>query len=77
MELSDDVFVYGGPRSHRIFPPPTPSGTSVDAAKVDNDVERRLFGLNERAVYEEALKVSSPLVDLYRNSALAFSYFHF
>jgi len=32
-------------------------GTSVNDAKVDNDVEKRLFGLDERAVYEEALKV--------------------
>ncbi|CAN6236338.1 unnamed protein product [Urochloa humidicola] len=53
---TDDVFVYGGPRSHRIFPPPMPSRTSVNDTKVDNDVEKRLFSLDERAVYEEALK---------------------
>jgi len=53
---TDDIFVYGGPRSHRIFPPPMAPGTSVNDAKVDNDVEKRLFGLDERAVYEEALK---------------------
>ncbi|CAO2036618.1 unnamed protein product [Urochloa humidicola] len=53
---TDDVFVYGGPRSHRIFPPSMPSRTSVNDTQVDNDVEKRLFGLNERAVYEEALK---------------------
>ncbi|RLM74922.1 putative ATP-dependent helicase C17A2.12-like [Panicum miliaceum] len=33
----DDVFIYGGPRSHRIFPPPMPSMTSVNDATVDND----------------------------------------
>ncbi|CAL5029860.1 unnamed protein product [Urochloa decumbens] len=53
---TDDVFVYGGPRSHRIFPPPMSSRTSVNDTKVDNDVEKRLFSLDERAVYEEALK---------------------
>jgi len=53
---TDDVFVYGGPRSHRIFPPPMSSRTSVNDAKVDNDVEQRLFGHDESAVYEEALK---------------------
>jgi hypothetical protein len=57
LELSDDVFIYGGSRSHRIFPPPMPSRTSVNDATIDNDVEKRLFGLDERAVYEEALKV--------------------
>jgi hypothetical protein len=34
-----------------------PSRTSVNDATIDNDVEKRLFGLDERAVYEEALKV--------------------
>ncbi|RLM66307.1 putative ATP-dependent helicase C17A2.12-like [Panicum miliaceum] len=53
---TDDVFIYGGSRSHRIFPPPMPSRTSVNDATIDNDVEKRLFGLDERAVYEEALK---------------------
>ncbi|KAJ1272919.1 hypothetical protein BS78_06G239800 [Paspalum vaginatum] len=53
---TDDVFVYGGQRSHRIFPPPMPSLTSVNGTKVDCDVEERLFGSEERAVYEEALK---------------------
>ncbi|WVZ87280.1 hypothetical protein U9M48_033941 [Paspalum notatum var. saurae] len=53
---TDDVFVYGGQRSHRIFPPPMPSLTSVNGTKVDYDVEERLFGSEERAVYEEALK---------------------
>ena len=57
LELSDDIFVYGGPRSHRIFPPPMSSRISVNDAKVDNDVEQRLFGHDESAVYEEALKV--------------------
>jgi len=33
------------------------SRTSVNDAKVDNDVEQRLFGHDESAVYEEALKV--------------------
>lgn len=47
--------MYGGPRPHRIFPPPMPS--SVNDTKVENDVEQRLFGSDERAVYEEALKV--------------------
>ncbi|XP_066349545.1 helicase-like transcription factor CHR28 isoform X2 [Miscanthus floridulus] len=50
----DDIFVYGGPHPHRIFPPPMPS--SVNDTKVENDVEQRLFGSDERAVYEEALK---------------------
>ena len=54
-KLSDDILVYGGPRQHRIFPPPMPS--SVNDTKVENDVEQRLFGSDERAVYEEALKV--------------------
>ena len=54
-KLSDDIFVYGGPHPHRIFPPPMPS--SVNDTKVENDVEQRLFGSDERAVYEEALKV--------------------
>jgi len=43
LELSDDIFVYGGPRSHRIFPPPMAPGTSVNDAKVDNDVEKKAF----------------------------------
>ncbi|AQK46391.1 Putative SNF2-domain/RING finger domain/helicase domain protein [Zea mays] len=50
----DDIFVYGGPRPHRIFPPPMPS--SVNDIKVEYDVEQRLFSSDERAVYEEALK---------------------
>ncbi|RCV35545.1 hypothetical protein SETIT_7G248400v2 [Setaria italica] len=53
---TDDVFVCGGSRSHRIFPPPMPPRTSVNDAKDDDDIEKRLFGLDERAVYEEALK---------------------
>ncbi|XP_062184169.1 helicase-like transcription factor CHR28 isoform X2 [Phragmites australis] len=53
---TDDVYVYGGPRSHRIFPPPMPSMASVNDAEVANDVEKRLFGFNEKVVYEEALQ---------------------
>ncbi|KAL6651979.1 hypothetical protein ACP70R_010904 [Stipagrostis hirtigluma subsp. patula] len=48
--------MFTGPRSHRIFPPSMPSGTSFNGTEVVNDVEKKLFGFNERAVYEEALK---------------------
>ncbi|KAL6844536.1 hypothetical protein ACP4OV_026209 [Aristida adscensionis] len=53
---TDDFHVYGGPRPQRIFPPPVPLMTSFNDAEVVTDVEKRLFGFNERTVYEEALK---------------------
>jgi hypothetical protein len=34
-----------------------PPKTSVNDAKGDDDIEKRLFGCDEKAVYGEALKV--------------------
>uniref|UniRef100_A0A0D9W9X0 RING-type domain-containing protein n=1 Tax=Leersia perrieri TaxID=77586 RepID=A0A0D9W9X0_9ORYZ len=60
---TDGVYAYGGLNSHRIFPPPIPYINSVNNSGVNGlgiqthlSLEKRLFGCDERAVYEEALK---------------------
>uniref|UniRef100_A0A0E0KVL3 Uncharacterized protein n=1 Tax=Oryza punctata TaxID=4537 RepID=A0A0E0KVL3_ORYPU len=57
------VSAYGGLNSHRIFPPSMPYRNSVNNFGVNGlgtqshlNVEKRLFGRDERAVYDEALK---------------------
>uniref|UniRef100_J3M1N6 Uncharacterized protein n=2 Tax=Oryza brachyantha TaxID=4533 RepID=J3M1N6_ORYBR len=54
---------YGGLNSHRIFPPSMPYRNSVNNFGVNGlgtqshlNVEKKLFGRDERAVYDEALK---------------------
>ncbi|KAF0910828.1 hypothetical protein E2562_004795 [Oryza meyeriana var. granulata] len=57
------VYAYGGLNSHRIFPPSMPYRNSVNNFEVNGlgtqshlNIEKRLFGHDERAVYDEALK---------------------
>lgn len=61
---NDDVYAYEGPRSQRIFRPSMPSWNSVNDAELLYDpdtqshpnLENKLFGGDERAIYHEALK---------------------
>uniref|UniRef100_A0A0D9ZR51 Uncharacterized protein n=1 Tax=Oryza glumipatula TaxID=40148 RepID=A0A0D9ZR51_9ORYZ len=57
------VSAYGGLNSHRIFPPSVPYNNSVNNFGVNGlgtqshlNIEKRLFGRDERVVYDEALK---------------------